>query len=214
MKLSKRAASSRINGRKSCGPNTATGKARSSRNAVRHGLTTISRRNPIYCHEIKKIAEALCGSDRDPLLFEQAIVIAENELIVKYVQRERIALIERLRDPREIPLVKGNNHAARLNVYMKHDAEIILAELDELRWRIANRGRDLPYPLPEEVDRPTILPCRWALPADRDDVEAFQKSMPDLKRLSRYERRAWSRRNGAINRFIAIKFRMTSAMTA
>jgi len=40
-------AANRLNGRKSRGPRTTAGKSTASRNAVRHGLAAIGRRQPI-----------------------------------------------------------------------------------------------------------------------------------------------------------------------
>ena len=40
---------------------------------------------------------------------------------------------------------------------------------------------------------------------ERDEFAAMFEAMPDLVRLERYERRAWSRRRSAILEFIAIK---------
>jgi hypothetical protein len=41
----------------------------------------------------------------------------------------------------------------------------------------------------------------------RDEFDAMRCAMPDLDRLERYERRAWSRRKRAIRSFIEIKAR-------
>ena len=40
----------------------------------------------------------------------------------------------------------------------------------------------------------------------RDEHEAMQEAIPDLVRLERYERRAWSRQQRAIRKFLGIKF--------
>ena len=40
---------------------------------------------------------------------------------------------------------------------------------------------------------------------ERGDDEALQEAIPDLKRLDRYERRAWSQHKRAILKFINIK---------
>ena len=40
---------------------------------------------------------------------------------------------------------------------------------------------------------------------ERDDFAAMVEAKPDLMRLERYQRRAWSRRRKAILEFIAIK---------
>src|SRR5262249_31736685 len=54
----------------------------------------------------------ICGCDRNPLLSEQAIIIAENELVLRCVRLERIAVIERLRDGTAIAISKGDNSIA------------------------------------------------------------------------------------------------------
>jgi hypothetical protein len=41
----------------------------------------------------------------------------------------------------------------------------------------------------------------------RDELDAMGRALPDLDRLARYERRAWSGRNRAIRNFIEIKAR-------
>ena len=39
----------------------------------------------------------------------------------------------------------------------------------------------------------------------RDEFDAMRLALPDLDRLERYERRAWSRQKRTIQRFIEIK---------
>jgi hypothetical protein len=43
---------------------------------------------------------------------------------------------------------------------------------------------------------------------ERDEFEALQEALPDLKRLDRYERRAWSQQKRAMRNFLNIKFLM------
>ena len=106
-------AANRANGRKSRGPRTAAGKSKASRNALRHGLAAISRKNPEIFAEIEPVARAICNGATDPLLFEQALIIAENGFVLRCVQAERIAAIERHRDATATPLATGDLGFAR-----------------------------------------------------------------------------------------------------
>jgi hypothetical protein len=106
-------AANRLNARRSCGPRSAAGKQHASRNAVQHALTTIGRRNPECLPEIERMAKAYCNGNPDPLLYEQAMIVAENDYILRCVRSERLASIERMRDPNAIPFAKSGHALAR-----------------------------------------------------------------------------------------------------
>ena len=94
-----RIAANRGNARKSRGPRTAAGKFKASRNALRHGLSAVTRVNPALEPRIDAIATKLCGGDENPLLREQALIIAENHVVLARVRAARLDAIERrLRD--------------------------------------------------------------------------------------------------------------------
>jgi hypothetical protein len=91
-------AANRGNARRSRGPRTATGKTRARFNAMRHGLAAITRRNPLFSPLLDRIAGAICGDDQNPLLVEQALMIAQHEIALIGVRAERVAAIERGHD--------------------------------------------------------------------------------------------------------------------
>jgi hypothetical protein len=74
----------------------AAGKAVSSRNALRHGLASISRHNAAFAPRIEAIARAIRPEAADSESWEQALIIGESTIVLRCVRAERIALIERL----------------------------------------------------------------------------------------------------------------------
>jgi hypothetical protein len=224
-------AANRINGRHSRGPRTATGKWYASRNALRHGLTTISRRNPAHSPEIERIARAYCEGDSDPSLFEQAMIIAENDVILMRVDAEWLAAIARMRDPDTIPFSDRKASLARARA-RSEQGKFLYAKLMRARLHAFETGNvagkailstakgkpkvrhkeksDAGAPSEEaKIGNPAVRPTNAAekpqVPPQYDDFEAAYRAAPDLVRLERYRRRATSRRNRAIRELIFIK---------
>jgi hypothetical protein len=221
-------AANRRNGRRSRGPRTAAGKLRASRNALRHGLAGVSQLNPAYFPQIERIAKAYCEGDTDPLLLQQALIIAENDVILMCVNEQALAAIARMRDPDAIPFSHPKASLARARARFAQAqtayAELVKAkeraaaldDVDNSAVRTEKTGGDLA----QEAASNCGADCATAgasenrsvdgaqapsVRAQCDEFEAIARAQPDLRRLERYQRRATSRRNRAIDDFIFIK---------
>jgi len=101
------------NAKKSTGPRTAVGKRHSSLNALRHGLAGVRHHNPVVAPRGASMAETLCGRSEDPLLYEQALRIAENEYVLRDIREQRISAIERMRDSTAVPALEAQPRVGR-----------------------------------------------------------------------------------------------------
>jgi hypothetical protein len=90
------------------------------------------------------MVNAICRDDDDPLLREQALRIAENELLLLCVRARRGAVIERLRDATAIALAKGNNFKARAKARFRDTDRAFrhLLKIKALMEATVRAGRD------------------------------------------------------------------------
>jgi hypothetical protein len=229
MTSNRKIAANRQNSRKACGPRTAAGKSDASRNALRHGLAAITNRQPVPSIEVEEFARALCGDDTDPAAFAQAVKIAENEMQLRAIRAQQVAVIERLREPYLVPFVKKDNSLqlgmarymegwlaewevkARLPKLLEKYKDQLLIEHDNKYPNCLTDIENL-YTILEEpdyIDEQTREQARKRiknreLVEQRGEYEALRAAIDDLVRLDRYQRRAWSRQKRAIRQFVTL----------
>jgi hypothetical protein len=249
----------RRNSRKSCGPRTAAGKSIASRNALRHGLAALTHRRSVPAPEVEEFARVLCDDDNDPVLFAQAVQIAQNEMALRAVRAHRVYVIERLREPYQLAFAKKDN-SLELGKARYMEGWLAEREIEKRLPKVLEKYRDrmglahataaqnpapwaddlvldaetldfykttdwarlgpwdmiVPVQLkallqePDDIDKQTIECARKRVEErqqieGRDEYEALEAAILDLKRLDRYERRAWSQQKRAIREFMRIK---------
>ena len=217
MSSPKKVASNRINGRKSDGPRTAAGKARSSRNARLHGLAAFGSTARIMSDQIRQMVDAICDGDDDPLLREEAVAIAESQLWLACIGREKVAVLEQLRDPNNRSLTWHKSRQGYAEIRAKIDLrfrlyDLALEQVDEVNALLQatkRAGRDhYREPLPAHLEAawpPAFLRRRHHAQKERDEHQVLREGIRDVERLLRYEKRAWSRLKKAICRFMVVK---------
>ena len=185
--------------RRSGGPRTKAGKAKSSRNALKHGFATRLKADPLLLRQSKGLALAICGEAyTNKKLLAQALVVAECELIVQQISEQKLILIERLQDPFTIPIAKDTmSNRKRLLDYLCEQSDLAHDAAEQLCTKLKTQGEEA------LTQQDMALTEKWSLEG-RDEFEAIREAMTDLDRLGRYERRAWSRRHRAMREFIAI----------
>ena len=135
-------------------------------------------------------------------LVEQAIIIAECAVLLRYVRAEQTAAIDRCRDPATVSHRRAGWSCAparaRLNQF-----DVAHAELTR-RLAAAPAAGSANRPAQRSKKRGAALAV-WKEPKERDETEAMRAAMPQLKRLARYERRTSSRLARAVRRFQEIQ---------
>jgi hypothetical protein len=208
------------------GPRTKAGKIRSSFNALRHGLAAAHRRQHAPAAAVERLAQAICGDQQDGDLYSAARAIAENEFVLSAIRQQKIVVIERLKEATAIALRKGDNSltlakARFLQAWLDHrEIQKLVPQVMnkyELKGRLEVLAGDLvpiqikvlleeEEPTEEEEERALDRARKEVKRQQRTEYEALEEAIPDLIRLERYERRAWSRQKRAIQEFVLMKF--------
>jgi hypothetical protein len=96
MSTSRRIVANRANARASTGPQTSGGKARTSRNARRHGLSVPITSDPVLAIEVEELARRLVGDLEDAEIAAPARAFAEAAVDLARVKRVRLERIRHL----------------------------------------------------------------------------------------------------------------------
>ena len=83
----------RANAKVSPGPRTQRGKARASKNALRHGLSLPVACDPRLSAGVRRLVQKIAGNDSDPAVVAAASRIAEAQLDLSRIQDARHALL-------------------------------------------------------------------------------------------------------------------------
>ena len=176
--------------------------------------------------DVERLAKALCGDNQDPALLGQARLIAEGDLVLRAVRAQKLAVVERLRDPNAAPVASGGNSMAWATARVE-EGKVAQEEIDRRIPGVLEKYKDQLPPVeeliqlcsPEEImailmdlleppvdsieDNQANETCeQLATFPQRDEYQALEKAAPDLEAVERYERRAWSRQMRAIRDFI------------
>jgi hypothetical protein len=172
-------AANRLNARKSTGPLSRAGKRRASRNAYRHGLASRRKPDAATSRKLDQLARQIVGDSDSEIILELARSAAEAEFDLARVRLARVALIN------------------RVSAFGAIDPFFDKLAKDKARWR---RLR-LQSSVQDFIDSTENMPTQQSERA----AEAVRRALPELVKLDRYQVRATSRRNRAIEEIINIK---------
>ena len=180
MTSERKISANRANARASTGPKTAEGRARSTRNAHRHGLSLPVLSDPVSSQEVEELACEIAGPSANAELHELASRIAEAQIDLRRVRHARHAfLASAIGDP---------DYESPSKLRMKS--------------RIARQLARFSGPVPV-ILQPLLRDLQTKPEGPRKIATILSDMARRLAAMDRYERRALSRRKFAIRSFDA-----------
>ncbi len=167
----------RANSRASTGPRTRYGRARAARNALRHGLNSPVCCDPVLSEQVEALAREIAGADTNPEILDLARRVAEAQIELRRVRQARHQLLTNA--------LRDCYYDSRANV----------------RAKLRLLG-SLLRPNAPEISMAALTNFLCATPQGDDKLALIlSQEAKRLQALDRYERRAVSRRNRAIQVF-------------
>jgi hypothetical protein len=175
-------AANRQNARKSTGPKTTTGKQHASRNAYRYGLSINLNTGS---DPVESLASHIAGGVNDQGVLYHARIAARAHLDLARIRHVKLDIIERV------------HRFGGLK-----PAPLFSSDAAEIRY-LMNLPPDQPFRLPDPVDPLGPMPVRGA----QRTAEAFRRLLKELRKLHRYEDRAFRVSDRAL-RAVSLKLKL------
>lgn len=220
MTSNRQRAANRANARKSTGPRSSGGKARSSANAIRHGLSASVLVDPDLNEQVTNLACHIAGSDL--ALIDLARAIAEAQIDLRRVRQVRSKLlIQASADPK---YVSDRTIEVILSMLERYVRENTLGRTRRRREDRLNHYLSAPLS-PDKLDPQLVadlakefnrarkshnIARRFIIDHEVEstvehDMLVLRELARELARLDRYERQALSRRNFAVRELDAAR---------
>jgi hypothetical protein len=116
-------------------------------------------RQPESSAKIERLARAFCSGDQDAALLCQARVLAVNELALRAVREQKLAMIERLRDPTAASPAHRDDSLRQARARLK-EGKCADKKIKELIPLLAEKYKDRLPPVPPNIrfiDRNEII---------------------------------------------------------